>query len=264
MRHHIANTSNGASNPGATTRTTSICQFTRALEGNDPWPARNSKTRLQMSRASPCERDPYLSSFSMSSKSNGLDLRIGCCFGLAPYTSIKSRSWMTASVELARIEMVLLSRGQQGIPRNRLDEAKRACLASPMLSKWPWVTSMTSHASTWSAVKATFHQIRYLPAVRQEPERRGSCSEDSGSTVHTCRRESVHGATLALEELHPDGPDRPPVPRSARRRAGQRRVLRFGGTAAGDAFADTWQLRSTEAGPQAYGRITGCTERRRR
>ena len=77
----------------------------------------------------------------------------------------------------------------------------------------------------------------------------------------------VDGTTLAFEELRPDGA-RPPA------RAGEAliddpgngRVLLFGGTATGDAFADTWQadaaLSAASTRP-AYGSLrtvtTGCS-----
>ena len=71
-----------------------------------------------------------------------------------------------------------------------------------------------------------------------------SCSAGSGSTASYLRDVyRVDGTTLAFEELRPDGA-RPPARAGAALidDPGNGRVLLFGGTAAGDAFADTWQL----------------------
>ena len=101
----------------------------------------------------------------------------------------------------------------------------------------------TLDGGQWAMVDGQLPPPRNLPAVtrhRDDAVVFGGLGLDGGYLRDVYR---VDGTTLAFEELHPDGA-RPPARHGAALidDPGNDRVLLFGGTAGGDAFADTWEL----------------------
>ena len=98
-------------------------------------------------------------------------------------------------------------------------------------------------AGQWAMVDGQLPPARNLPAATRHGDDTvvfGGLGLD-GDYLRDVYR--VDGTTLGFEELRPKGA-RPPARHGAALidDPGNDRVLLFGGTAGGDAFADTWEL----------------------